>query len=331
MLIVSRPEGALRSARLSLTAALLFFALAASSGCHALFIRPRLVGETRVESVAYTLRTDLASDARRALLRVADEMRDELEIAFPAAPGAPPEDRRQIVAFASADDFRRFLEAHLFGEDRAIGFYCELGGEVALGWRDPPGPEDVRVLRHELVHQHLAARLCGRIPDWLEEGLAEAISLDGREFAAGWDRYRARRAAADVVFAALEVHAGARSWPAAEEAPAAAIPPPAWAAGEDGYSMHLLFIRFLESIGEGRERRGALGRTLAAAAAGADAPLDLARRFATLGALERAFHAYILDEGVRALVAGERDGAPAPTPWLLHISPQVTAGAPQRN
>jgi hypothetical protein len=305
--------------------ALALFA-AAAAGCHALFIRPRLEGEARVESRDYALRTDLPRASRDRLLDAAQGMRAELDRAFPPPAGAPPEPRREIVAFARGGEFQRFLDAHIFGEERAIGFYCDLGGECALAWRDrdPPSEDDVRVLRHELVHQHLAARLRARLADWLEEGLAEALSLDadGPEPAPGWARYRTRRAAADAVFAALAVHGGARSWPGAEGRPATAVPPPAWASGEEGYCMHLLFIRFLDSIGEGRDPEGALGRmlTLAARTGGGEVPLDLGRSFSTLGGLEHAFHAFIVEEAVRALVADARDAGGLP-PSALDLPP----------
>ena len=295
--------------------------LLAGTGCHGLFIRPSLVGETRVETPTLSLRTDLSSEARKLLIAAAEQMRGELEAAFPAPRDAPPEPPREIIAFSVPRDFRQFLHAHLFSQERAIGFFCEMGHECALAWRDPPGPEDVRVLRHELVHQHLALRLRGRLPAWLEEGVAERLALGleherpgappissaMRTVAAsigsdrGWGDYRARRFAADAIFAALEVHQGRRSWPEAAEEPCAAVPPPSWAAGEGGYVLHLLFIRFLESIGEGRP--GALGACLARAAAGEDAPLDLSRRFRKGRDLEAAFHAYVLREGRSALRA----------------------------
>jgi hypothetical protein len=285
---------------------------AAASGCHALFIRPSFASESCVQSAGYTLRTDLVAEARGLLLRAAEEMRAQLDAAFPAAPGAPAAAPRELIVFASPEGFRSYLDAHFFNRGHAIGFYCELGGECALAWRDPPGPEDVRVLRHELAHQHLAARLPGRLPDWVEEGLVEALALDGAPAAPGWEDYRARRAAADAVFAALEVHAGARSWPGAEAAPATAVPPPAWAAGEDGYAMHLLFVRFLDEIGEGRGPAGALRRAIAAAARGDEAALDLSARFGSLGALESAFHGFVVEAGMRALFRDAADAARRP-------------------
>lgn len=356
----------------------------ASAGCHGLFVRPGLVGEACVESERFALRTDVAADARATLLAEADAMARELDVLFPAPRGGGAGERRRIIAFAREDDFRKFLRAHLFSQDRAIGFYCDQGSECALVWRDPPGPEDVRVLRHELVHQHLAERLPGRVPAWLEEGLAERIALgvepdgpfgstladaaagggapgqargrgardgagggagsDGPEGAperaiasgagpihgarllvsrggpggaaalaggSSWSLYRMRRFRADAIFAALEVHAGRASWPDARGESAAAIPAPAWSSGERGYVLHLLFVRFLESIGEGR--RGALGRMLARCAAGEDADLDLSHRYRSVGAVEAAFHAYVLDQGLAALM-DEGGGAGAIDP-----------------
>ena len=284
-----------------------------TAGCHALFIRPRLVGETRVESPSFVLRTDLGAESQRILIAAAEEMRGELEAAFPARPAAAggagsgaagvAEPRREIVAFASSGGFRSYLGAHFFAKARAVGFYCDLGGECALSWREPPGPEDIRVLRHELVHQHLAVRMPGRIPAWVEEGLAEDLSLARTPIEPGWALYRERRFAADAIFAALCLHGGRESWPDAAERPASDVPAPAWADGEQGYVLHLLFVRFLESIGEGRMPGGALARMLDAAARGADAPLDLGARFATVGALEAAFDGFVVAEGLRALLA----------------------------
>jgi hypothetical protein len=286
-------------------------ALLAGAGCHALFMRPHLEGEVHARSPSFELVTDIPAVEQELLLRVAEDMRAELERAFPLAPGAPPEGRREIVAFRSPEGFRRFLDAHLLGEERAIGFYCDLGRECAIAWRNPPGPEDVRVLRHELAHQHLAARFPGRIPGWLEEGLVEVLALDGPEPGEEWDLYRSHRFAADAVFAATMVHGPHGSWPASlAGAGTRAVPPPRWAAGEGGYFMHFLFVRFLESIGEGRRDGGALGRALAAAARGEEAALDLERRFATIGALEDAFDAYVVAEGTKALIAESPAFAP---------------------
>ncbi len=275
------------------------------AGCHGLFLRPSLGGETQLETPSYRVRTDLKAEARAVLGAVAEEMRAELEAAYPAPAGTPrPEPRREIVAFAAADDFRKFLKGHLFAQERAIGFYCDLGGECALVWRDPPGPEDVRVLRHELVHQHLAARLAGRQPAWLEEGLAEQYALGPDRVSAersGWVEFRGRRLDADRIRAALEIQNGLRSWPEAADAPADRVPPPSWAAGEGGYVLHLLFVRWLESTGEGRT--GALGACLARAAAGEEAALDLSARFRSILALEQAYHGFVLREGLAALVA----------------------------
>jgi len=327
------------------------------SGCHGVFLRPGLVGETRVESARFVLRTDVTQVARAALLEAAEAMLTELEVLLPPEEGGEGE-RREIIAFARADDFHRYLRAHLFAQERAIGFYCDMGRECALVWRDPPGPEDVRVLRHELVHQHLSERLRGRIPAWLEEGLSERIALglevdgpfggtliasadagtpaapsaggarasadpDGRarldardggrllvpppsalpstQGGSSWGAYRARRFRADAIFAALDLHKGGRSWPEGPGLATDAVPPPAWAAGESGYVLHLLFVRFLEAQGEGRG--GALGRLVARAAEGVDAELDLSHRFRTLDELERAFHAFVLGQGVDALIA----------------------------
>ncbi|HVY60841.1 MAG TPA: hypothetical protein VHF22_04275, partial [Planctomycetota bacterium] len=64
-----------------------------------------------------------------------------------------------------------------------------------------------------------------------------------------------------------------------------------------------------DSIGEGRG--GALGACLARAAAGESAELDLSRRFATLGDLEAAFHAYLTRQGSAALTP---TAAAAPSP-----------------
>jgi hypothetical protein len=308
--------------RLLARALLTLTALLGSSGCHGLFIRPALVGETRVETASVSLRTDLSQEARGRLIAAAERMRRELDAAFAPPPGAPPEPPRELVAFADPDDFRRFLHAHLFSQDRAIGFYCETGHECALCWRDPDGDEDVRVLRHELAHQHLAQRLRGRVPAWLEEGICERLALGGERdgpermlpLASGpaglpgagdaWAQFREHRFGADAIFAYKEIEppprgAGRRSWPDAGDEPCAAVPPPSWAAGEGGYVLHLLFVRFLESIGEGRS--GALGACLARAAAGEVAELDLSARFRTVRELEAAFHAYVKREGTAVL------------------------------
>jgi hypothetical protein len=59
-------------------------------------------------------------------------------------------------------------------------------------------------------------------------------------------------------------------------------------------------VRFLEEIGEGFD--GALGDAVEHAWSGEAGVLDLSGRFHTLGELERAFHTFVVSEGLRALV-----------------------------
>jgi hypothetical protein len=280
------------------------------TGCHALLVRPELCGEVRAESASFVLRSDLSAAAREAILREAEDMRAVRDGAFSCLGSRGGPARYEIVAFASPEAFRRFLAAHVSEKAQAgaIGFYCDAGGECALVSRDPPAPDDLRVLRHEIVHQHLAARLRGRIAPWLEEGLAEALAVErgaAREGSGGGAAGPLGGATgclaglvADEILAALAVESGRPSWssPATRTAPATAVPPPDWAAGEEGYVMHLLFVRFLDSIGEGRAPPGALAAALSAAARGDEARLDLSCRFASVGALERAFHDFIVRE-----------------------------------
>src|SRR5688572_6567584 len=96
-------------------------------GCHKVFLQPDFIAETRVETKAFALRTDLSSDARNVLLAAAEEMRGELDTVYPSPEGEQADDgapRREIVAFSDTGDFKKFLRAHLFSQERAIGFYC---------------------------------------------------------------------------------------------------------------------------------------------------------------------------------------------------------------
>ncbi|MFC1706555.1 hypothetical protein ACFL59_06990 [Planctomycetota bacterium] len=296
-------------------------------GCHQLLIRPTFKGHERVlESDRLQIRTDLSPETLVAMLRAAEETLDQLHRFIPAPPAAATA-KRPIIAFANTDSLQAYLAAHLFTEKRAIGFYCDLGGECALVWNDPPRPEDIRVLRHELAHQHLDLCLAGSVPGWLEEGLAEQLALGGLDrglgppaaeaaapspptkrgrpvrpslyAATGWPVYRRQRASLDSVFAALALHPARRSWPDRESRPADVIPPPSWADGSEGYVLHLLFVLYLEDCGEGLE--GALGRLLQAARDGNAAELDLSRRFATLKDLDEGFHDYVYRRGLRAM------------------------------
>ncbi len=309
--------------------------VAASAGCHAVVLNNRLPSGPETETPSFVIRSDVTGAPRALLGAAAEEMRAELERLLPAGAGAGNEDKRRIVVFARRADFERYLSAHLFGPPTAIGFYCDLGEECALAWRDPPGPEDLRVLRHELVHQHLASRLETPLPAWLEEGLAERLALAvppsleaGVGDDATWADYRARRLAADTIFAALEIHAGRRSFEGREAEPASAVPAPSWASGsESGYVYHLLFVRFLLEAEDGRYA-ASLARWLDQGVRGEPVALDLRDHFATVADVEQAFHSFVVNDALN-LLSGEascpRLNLPKP---LRSPTPAATASAP---
>ncbi len=306
-------------------------------GCHSLWIRPAFSGAERVvESEQFHVRSDLSEEALSQLIAVAEGMVAELNGLLPGKVNetAP---HRIVVAFSNPERFRKYLRAHLFAHDRAIGFYCDLGQECALTWHEPTTYEDYRVLRHELAHQHFAMRLKTSLPAWIEEGIVEQLALGSTtrptsttrtkalespvkpnvgatetapeavtpphrvadESVSTWANYRRSRLASDAICAALVIHARPESWPNMGKQTAAAIPPPAWADGENGYVLHLLFMRFLESIHEGFT--GAVGVLLDQAERGQEPELNLSKQFDSLNELERAFHSFVLAEGLREL------------------------------
>lgn len=167
-------EARARTARFVAAACLL---AALASGCHGAWIQPAFRGPERtLRTRHFRIVTDASAASLVRLAEAAEGMQAELERLLPVAPG-PREPTRALLAFRDVERFKRYLGDHFFADGRAIGFYCDLGGEIALPWSDPPTPEDVRVLRHEVAHQHLAARLRTRLPAWLEEGLAERLAL----------------------------------------------------------------------------------------------------------------------------------------------------------
>ncbi|GIW73238.1 MAG: hypothetical protein KatS3mg102_2780 [Planctomycetota bacterium] len=335
-------------------AALLWLGVALlAAGCHGVFVRPRFSGPARtIEQAGLRIHTDVSQAAAAELVAAARAMLAELDAtlapaeaegsagcaAGPAAlrAPAPPEAPRLLIVFRDRRDFKRYLGAHLFANEQAIGFYCELGGECALAWGDPPSPEDIRVLRHELAHQHFSRRLAARLPGWLEEGLAERLALGplpggplaaaprerAAEEAGGWRAYLRQRLAADAVSAALAVHAGRVGWPGREHAAPDDVPPPVWGEDEGGYVLHVLFVRFLEAWGEGLE--GALGQLLRQAARGERPRLDLSTRFRTLGDLEHAFAEFVLHQGLRVLL----EDAESTDPLVRAVALEALAGAP---
>lgn len=345
----ARPEDLLK------VRALLLLFLLPMAACHGVWIHPSFKNEVKeLETEHYRIVTDATAGSLSAIASACEDMHRELEALLPRGASSaalassassathaasdsassarpvpaqppenvPPEDKRVVFVFGDPASFEKFLGAHLFAQERAIGFYCDLGRECALMWNDPPGPEDFRVLRHELVHQHLAARLEGQLPGWFEEGLAERLALAPlaaapqgsatqatdagaiglKPWLGGWRSYVSHRESVDALFAALSLRHQQVSWdPDDRNGPTQAIDPPLWGDGEGGYVLHLAFVNFLEAIGEGLP--GAIGSALAIARDGGDGALDLSHRFATVGVLEACFHAYVGSRGRRALVA----------------------------
>jgi hypothetical protein len=315
------------------------------SGCHGLFLRPQLGDGARVvETPRLSIRTDVSEESAALLAAAGEAMLAELEGVLATPDGTADGPRREVVVFRQQDGFKRFLRSHLFANDRAIGFFCEMGGECALAWHDPPGPEDLRVLRHELAHQHLAQHLRSRIPTWLEEGLVERLALGplaggpvdpGAQRGGGepapatdgavWRAYLRQRHAADSVTAALAVHGSDGSWPDADEVPVTDVPEPRWADEERGYVLHLLFVRFLEAHGEGLD--GAIGQMLLRAARGEAPRLDLSHRFGSLGEMERRFEDFVLHEGLQALLEEQAltDDAAVADPAIRRVALETLA------
>jgi tetratricopeptide (TPR) repeat protein len=94
-----------------------------------------------------------------------------------ALPGGPAEDGRPVVAylFRDAGSFREYAPVARGESSAAAGFFMPRreGAFIAVRLGSASG---ARTVRHELVHQHLF-RLLGGAPPWLDEGLAEYLSV----------------------------------------------------------------------------------------------------------------------------------------------------------
>lgn len=271
-------------------------------GCHNMWVRPLLLdGGRELASEHFLIRTDVSPTAGDVLIEACEEALVDFDrLLGPPSSARKDAPAREVVVFASLERFRRFLRGHWFTSEQAVGFYCELGRECALRWNDPPSPEDLRILRHELAHQELARRFGARLPTWLEEGVAEYMALASANTDPQWRAYVRHRAGADAVAAAMMLNNGQRSWSPQEDSDVRALPQPLWAKNAGGYILHVAFARFIAS--HDTTPLGNLFGQLAQAEDGELAELDLSLDYGSLAELESAFGAYSVDVGLHVLL-----------------------------
>ena len=138
---------------------------------------------TRVSGPHYILYSTLEN--HETLTRIAELMEGAFEVYRSLAPDVPPTDRpMECYLFQTRAEWSQFTRAHT-GEDAAIYLRVNRGG-YTLGdyyvsyWIGPEGTASVAA--HEGWHQYAARHLRGRLPPFLEEGIAclfEQVNWDG--------------------------------------------------------------------------------------------------------------------------------------------------------
>lgn len=131
------------------------------------------VAGSRVVSPHYVIYSTVPD--RQLLLRVGELMEGALSAYRSVAPDVPQSDRAmECYLFASRPQWAAFTKDHT-GEDAAIYLRVNRGGYTVgdwfvAYWIGPMGTYSVAA--HEGWHQYVARHLNGRLPPFLEEGLA---------------------------------------------------------------------------------------------------------------------------------------------------------------
>jgi hypothetical protein len=266
---------------------------------------------TRIASPHYLIYSTIADD--EVLRRVAQVMEGALAQYRALAPDVPLTDRpMDCYLFESRDQWAAFTKAHT-GEDAAIYLRVNRGGYTVGDWYVAYWIGDFAtysVAAHEGWHQYVARHLKGRLPPFLEEGMAclfEQVEWDGD--LPRWDlsqngaRLTSLRAAV----------AGNQIYPLSQlvRMHAGQVVGKSNARIEAFYAESWAFARFLYDDSAGRNRR-AIQRMLADAASGVlfddssrqlkDGPLwdsstakPMLEHYlrAGLPEVERSFHAYM--------------------------------------
>lgn len=128
---------------------------------------------TRIASPHYTIYSTIPDP--QALQRVADVMEGALAEYRRLAPDVPLTDRpMDCYLFDTRPQWAAFTKAHT-GEDAAIYLRVNRGGYTVGDWYVAYWIGDIAtysVAAHEGWHQYVARHLKGRLPPFLEEGLA---------------------------------------------------------------------------------------------------------------------------------------------------------------
>jgi hypothetical protein len=128
---------------------------------------------TRIESSHYRIYSTIEDD--QVLHRVAQVMEGALAQYHGLAPDVPLNDRpMDCYLFESRDQWTAFTKAHT-GEDAAIYLRVNRGGYTVGDWYVAYWIGDIAtysVAAHEGWHQYVARYLKGRLPPFLEEGMA---------------------------------------------------------------------------------------------------------------------------------------------------------------
>lgn len=230
------------------------------------------------------------------LLATLGEVAAAVPADFGARFGLRPRAKGSLVLFAQSLDFRQWLDQQGGGGDHAVEGFSRAG-VAALAVGDLRDDDVSALLVHELAHLLTRAAVGRQLPPWLEEGLAEEMSISRRDTAgrtlAGTLRARSSlRNTAAIPTPGRVMYERTISGPAAalvalvrgpRPALAELVPMP-WSSFSaargraERYAASAFFVRYLLDGDKGRWREPFLA-FLAAAATGA--PADVA-------ALERA-------------------------------------------
>lgn len=222
---------------------------------------------TRIASPHYLIYSTIADD--QVLHRITEVMEGALAQYRALAPDIPQTDRpMDCYLFESRNQWSAFTKAHT-GEDAAIYLRVNRGGYTIGDWYVAYWIGDTAtysVAAHEGWHQYVARHLKGRLPPFLEEGMAclfEQIEWDGD--LPRWDLTRN----ASRLTSLRSAVAGNHLYPLGQlvRMHAGQVVGKSNAQIEAFYAQSWAFARFLYDGQRGRHRE-AIRRMLADAAAG---------------------------------------------------------------